>query len=95
MLIVMKIFNSVLNFFVSKIEQVCVQPPLSAVNVTLPAFTAERWRLLHSAIHRYLLPQDAQLQTLRTPLLLSIDGTDRQTGGWKDARRHHGCEQFA
>ena len=46
MLIVMKIFNSVLNFFVSKIEQVCVQPPLSAVNVTLPAFTAERRHLL-------------------------------------------------
>jgi len=30
-----------------------------------------------AAIDRYLLPGDAQQQTLRRPLLLSIDGTDR------------------
>jgi len=31
----------------TKTTRVCVQPLPSAVNVTLPAFAAERWRLLH------------------------------------------------
>jgi len=58
-------------------EQVGVlQPPPSAVNVTLPAFAAECRRLLHGARSwRSLSP------ARRLPLLLSIDGTDRRTDG--------------
>jgi len=60
--------------------------------MTLPAFAAERKRLhgisidswnaapAPAAVSRYLLPQGAQQQTSRTPLLLSIDATDRRTG---------------
>jgi len=44
--------------------------------VTLPAFAAaERRRLLSVDIS---CPRGAQQQTRRTPLLLSIDGTDRR-----------------
>jgi len=54
-------------------QQVCVEPSPSALNVTLPAFAAERRRLHHgarsapAAIDRYLLPQGAQQQTRRQP----------------------------
>jgi len=44
--------------------------------MTLPAFAAERRRLLSMDISG---PRGAQQQTGRTPLLLSIDGTDRRT----------------
>jgi len=37
----------------------CVQPRTSAVNMTLPAFTAERRRLLHGSVDRYLLPANS------------------------------------
>jgi len=40
-------------------NQVCVEPPSSALNMTLPAFAAERRRCTRSAptaIDRYLLP---------------------------------------
>jgi len=50
----------------------------SAVTVTLLAFAAERRRLLSIDMS---YPQGAQQQTRRTPLLLSIDGTDRRTDG--------------
>jgi len=69
-------------------KQDCVQPPMSAVNMTLPAFAAERWRLQHGArSYRSTAAADAgaQQQTRRPPLLLSIDGTDRRT----DARPLH------
>ena len=48
--------------------------------MTLPAFAAERRRLLSTDIS---CPRGAQQQTGRTPLLLSIDGsgTDRRTDG--------------
>jgi len=46
--------------------------------VTLPAFAAERRRLLPIHIS---YPHGAQQQTRRTPLLLSIDGKDGQTDG--------------
>jgi len=74
-------------------QQVCVQPPTSAVNVTLPALAAER-RAAGAVPHtagavvagrRRLLsidisyPQGAQQQTRRRRLLLSIDGTYRRT----------------
>jgi len=54
-----------------------VQPRPSAVNMTLPAFAAERQRLLWIDI----FCPGAQQQTRRTPLLLSIDGTDGQMLG--------------
>jgi len=44
--------------------------------VTLPAFAAERRRLLSVDI---CCQRGAQQQIRRTPLLLSIDGADRQT----------------
>ena len=50
-----------------------VQPRPSAVNMTLPAFAAERQRLLWIDI----FCPGAQQQTRRTPLLLSIAETDR------------------
>jgi len=73
----------------SDTEQVRVQPPTSAVNVTLPAFAAaapctagavaaERRRLLSIDISCWL---GAEQQTRRRPWLLSIDGTDRRTDG--------------
>ena len=81
-------------------KQVHVQPRNSVVNVTLPAFAAERRAgaplLLnaHAASARsqrpplsidISCPRGAQQQTHRPPLLHSIDGTDRQT----DARPFH------
>jgi len=78
-------------------EQFSVQPPTctSVVNVTLPAFAAERRAaapLLLSAgacctapaarpqlSIDIFCPQCVQQQTRRTPLLLSVNGTDRQT----------------
>jgi len=65
--------------------QVCVQPATAAVNVTLPAFVAAV-PLLLGAWHQPLsidirIPLGAQQQTRRTPLLRSIDGTDRRTDG--------------
>jgi len=62
-------------------EQVCVQPPPSTVNMTLPAFAVERRRLPSVDIS---CPRGAQQQTCRTPLLLSIDGTDGRTAAaWR------------
>ena len=69
-----------------QLKQVCVQPPPPAVNVTLPAFAAER-----RAAAGLLLSAGACCTTIAarlqlhidllhagcTPLLLSIDGTDR------------------
>jgi len=57
---------------------VFVQRRPSAVNRTLPAFAAERRHLLSIDISCLY---GAQQQTLRTPLLLLIDGTDRRTDG--------------
>jgi len=82
---------------ISDKQQVCVQPRPSAVNKTLPAFAAEcsaaallllrvpaagmqRWQPLVDIS----CPQGAQQQTRQWPLLLWIEGTDRQT----DARRY-------
>jgi len=59
-------------------KQVCVKPP-PAVNMMLPTFAAERWRLqndAHSrptAIDQYLLPTGHSAANL----LSSIDWTDR------------------
>jgi len=47
--------------------------------MTLPAFAAKLWRLLHAGTIDISCPPGAQQQTRRTPLLLSIVGTDRQT----------------
>ena len=72
-------------------QQVCVQPH-STVNVTLPAFDTERRAaaplpLSAGACYRSISPVLTALdqQTRRTPLLLSIDGTDGRT----DARSFH------
>ena len=67
-----------------KQQQLCVEPPPSALNVTLPAFAAESRRPHPRArIYRSISVADAgdQQQTRRPPLLLSIDGTDRWTDG--------------
>ena len=66
---------------ISKKKQVCVEPPPPVLNVTLPAFAAERRLLQHSArSYRLISAVDAgaQQQTCQLQLLLSIDGTDRQ-----------------
>jgi len=54
-------------------DKVCVEPRPSALNMTLPAFAA----VLSADIDRRLVQQ----QTTRTPLLLSLDGTDGRTEG--------------
>ena len=54
-------------------QHACAEPPSSALNMTLPAFAADRRR------PSYLLLQSARQQTRRPQLLLSIDGTDRRT----------------
>jgi len=57
-------------------KAIFVQPRPSAVNITLPAFAAERRRLLSIDIS---CPWRAQQQTRRTPL--PISGTDRRADG--------------
>jgi len=66
-----------------KEKQVCVEPPPSALNMTLPAFAAER-RRLHCSMAPGLA-QGAQQESRLPPLLLSIDGTDRQTDRQTDS----------
>ena len=67
-------------------KRVCVEPPPSALNTTLPAFAAKRTRLqLSTDICR----KRAQQQINRTPLLLLIDGTDGRTDGRTDTRPLH------
>ena len=63
------------TYHVSK--QICVEPRTSALNMTLPA--VELWPV--ADILRYLLPAHELQQTSCTSLLLSIDGTHRQTDG--------------
>jgi len=73
-------------------KQVCVQRRCSAVNTALSAFAAERRaaaQLLLSAgtSYRSISPaRTAPQRTCRTPLLLSMDRTDRRTDrrtdGW-------------
>ena len=57
---------------ISRLKPVCVQLPMSAVNVALPAFPCSCCR----AVDRYLLTAGGELQQRRTS-----DGTDRQTDG--------------
>jgi len=58
-------------------KKVCVKPPASALNMTLPAFAAERRRLQQISIDSwYAAPPGAQQQTRRTPLLLPVGSTD-------------------
>jgi len=70
-------------------EQVCIQLPTSALNVTLLAFAAERRaaapllvgarrRRRCRSISTFYSPHGAQQQAHRTPRLRSNDGTDRQ-----------------
>jgi len=63
--------------------------------MTLPALAAERQRRQHGARSApaaiaidISCSQSAQQQSRRPPLLLSIDGTDRQTGGLVDRPLH-------
>jgi len=75
--------------FVVRVKHVFVEPRPSALNTTLAAFAAERRRLQHGARnYRSISAADFgdQQQTYWPPLLLSIDGTDRQTDGRTDAR---------
>jgi len=70
------------------LKQVGVEPPPSALSITLPAFAAERRRTYSTtpaarpqlSIH-ISRRQGAQQQTRRLPLLLSIDGTKGRTDG--------------
>jgi len=71
-------------------KQVSVQPPPMAVKVTLPAFPAERRRLLHSArsapaaIDQYILP--ARRSAANPPHAAAAvdrpEQTDGRTDGW-------------
>jgi len=63
-------------------EQVCVEPPPSALNMTLPAFVAERWRLQHGA-HSYLSMSPADRALSSKPAGHRRRG--RQTDGRTDA----------
>jgi len=62
------------------IKQVLVEPPFSALNMTLPAFAAERQHMQNNICSKPVLSidisclQDAQQQIHQLPLLLSIDG---------------------
>ena len=64
------------------VKRVCVEPPPSVIDVTLPAIAAGRWRAYSTApaaIDRYLLPAARSAANPPSPLLLSIDGTDGRT----------------
>ena len=63
-------------------EQVCVEPPPSALNMTLPAFVAERWRLQHGA-RSYLSMSPADRALSSKPAGHRRRG--RQTDGRTDA----------
>ena len=67
-------------------EQVCVQPPPSALNVTLPAFAAgaERRRLLHCARSCRLIHPPAHTALSCKPAAAAVDRWDRQTVGRTD-----------
>jgi len=76
-----------------KTIQVCDESPLSAHNMTLTAFAAERRRACSTApearpqpLIDISCPQGAQQQTRWPPLLLSIDGSDRRGQTETDAR---------
>jgi len=74
--------KSDLHFCAYILKQVCIQPRLSAVNVTLPAYAAERGACCtaRAARHRQAsIDITCPQQTRRTSLLLSIDGADRRT----------------
>ena len=58
----------------------CIEPRPSVLNITLPAFAAQR-RCLQQISTDTRYAASAQQQTSRASLLLSIDGTDRQTDG--------------
>ena len=90
---VCSVFQNAITF-VFRSLQVCVQSPASAVKVTLPAFAAERRRLLHgacsapAAIDRYLLP--AGRSAANSPAaMVAVDRWDRRTDGRTDARSLH------
>jgi len=86
-------------------EQVCVESPPSALNMTLPAFAAERRRHIamptpyrNARSCRLISAADvgAQLQNCRPLLLLSVDGTDRRTDRRTDARPlHRPCSAYS
>jgi len=63
-------------------QEVSVEPPLSALSMTLPTFAVECERLQNGA-RSYLsisaADTGAQQQTRRPPVLLSIERTDRRT----------------
>jgi len=79
-----------------RFKQVSVQLPTSAVNLTLPAFAAKRRAVVPLLLRAGACCQRAMQQSIdiscppgrpgaqqqtHTPLLLSIDWTDRQTDG--------------
>jgi len=59
---------------IQKKRQACEESRQSALNTTLPEFAAQHGRLQQIGIYSW-----SQQLTSRTPLLLSIDGTDRLT----------------
>jgi len=79
----------------SKHLLLCVQPRFSAVNVTLPAFAAERRAaapllLGPGACYRSIPPACRALRSKSAArrCMLSIDGTDRRTDKRRDGRTH-------
>jgi len=89
------------DLFFSDRKHVCIEPPPSALNVTLPAIAAERRRTCSTvrAARSISRQQGAQQQTRRPLLLLSIDGRDRRTKSDRrtDARALHRpcCKYYA
>jgi len=73
----------------AQVTSLCLAFSVGLDVTLLPAFAAERRRLQHGARScRSIFPAHTALEqlTCRPPLLLSTDGTDRQTDGWTPDR---------
>jgi len=79
-----------------KYKQVCLQSPPSALNMTLPAFTAERQRLQHGARSQWCIAKNGGGYTqrgvakgLKVPCLFMITEVSircqKNLGGWYTA----------
>jgi len=66
-------------------EPVCVEPPSSALNVTLPAFAAERQRLQHGAAASIDMCCRRRRSAANPPAAVAaVHQRDRRTDGQTD-----------